>query len=432
MRYQSLLILALLFSYLGCKDSVSNSQDELSNEKNIEAFSWGDASIIQSSNTATTFSTIIGFTYTGSFDIDSLAYTIELKRNNQILNEQEFHVDSVNVETNSDSSSVQIYFYISELLENETYSFDLSLDYNGKEKKIEQKGFYTAEITENEPPKFLELISDEVSPGIRSADLTILVKINDIVPNSVSDFSYSSVLLISTDSIPTQENNVGFDQIAEIGLVNLDRVSNEGISWRSIVSLKPNTKYFYEHKFYYDNELDEYEKQSVSTGIKSFSTKEEELQFGGIVFYDKGDATEGWQYLVAAPGDWYTGNNEFTQYDWGCSGILIDSTLNGYGHGFENTRRIIDADCDYDENDPPAAVYIDNLQLNGYSDWYLPNLEEISGFIGLADELGICCLPILSSNESDSNHVFIRWHELEQVEAVLKSGKHFIHPIRRE
>ena len=284
---------------------------------------------------------------------------------------------------------------------------------------------------ENTEPEFLSLISDEVTPGVRTVDLTIVVDIDDIIPNSVFDYTYSSMLNISNDSIPTQDNNVGFDQIEEIGLVFLDREKKEGISWRSIVSLEPDTEYFYEHIFYYDNELDQYGAQSISTGVNSFRTNQESLEFGGVVFYDKGDTTGGWRYLVAAPGDWYKGDRTFTNYKWGCEGVDVKNTKGGLGYGFENTKRIIESDCVHDSGDPSAGIYISELELNGYSDWYLPNIDEISKFIGLSDELGLCCLPILSSNEVDSNSVLIRWHEFEQVEAIPKSDRNFIHPIRR-
>jgi hypothetical protein len=60
---------------------------------------------------------------------------------------------------------------------------------------------------------------------------------------------------------------------------------------------------------------------------------------------------------------------------WGCQGLPIDGAQNtGVGDGILNTNAII-ATCS-DVN--AAAKICDDLILNGYDDWHLPSLDELS------------------------------------------------------
>ncbi|GAA4324921.1 hypothetical protein [Flaviaesturariibacter amylovorans] len=92
---------------------------------------------------------------------------------------------------------------------------------------------------------------------------------------------------------------------------------------------------------------------------------------GGIVFYDKGAASDGWRYLEAAPQGINFGSSTGAQ--WGCSGTLVSQTQPELGAGPANTARIMAqcaaADC--------AARLCANYQLNGVSGWFLPSSEEL-------------------------------------------------------
>jgi hypothetical protein len=88
---------------------------------------------------------------------------------------------------------------------------------------------------------------------------------------------------------------------------------------------------------------------------------------GGIVFYDKGEFSDGWRYLEAAPNDqsggiqWYNGNN-------------IDITTGtAVGTGKANTEAIIAAQGSGNY----AATLCKNLSINGFSDWFLPSMDEL-------------------------------------------------------
>jgi hypothetical protein len=77
-------------------------------------------------------------------------------------------------------------------------------------------------------------------------------------------------------------------------------------------------------------------------------------------------------YLVSSTSDqhftsWPFGNN------WGCSGTLI-GTSQAIGTGASNTNAIL-AGCPAANT---AARVCDELLLSGYSDWFLPSLNELN------------------------------------------------------
>nr|MDA8410381.1 hypothetical protein [Treponema sp.] len=88
---------------------------------------------------------------------------------------------------------------------------------------------------------------------------------------------------------------------------------------------------------------------------------------GGFIFYDKGEASEGWRYLEAAPRDQSTGIQWY-------NGSYIDiETGTAVGRGKANTESIIAAQGSGNY----AAALCKNLSLNGFSDWFLPSKDEL-------------------------------------------------------
>jgi len=97
---------------------------------------------------------------------------------------------------------------------------------------------------------------------------------------------------------------------------------------------------------------------------------------GGVVFYDKGDYTNGWRYLEAAPVDQDPGGGA----EWGCNGTNIpgaDGTAVGTGQA--NTTSIVNS-C---STAGIAARLCDDLVLNGFSDWFLPSKDELGKMYSL-------------------------------------------------
>jgi len=85
---------------------------------------------------------------------------------------------------------------------------------------------------------------------------------------------------------------------------------------------------------------------------------------GGIVFYNDSNA----HGLVVTPNDL----GPIEGAIWGCEGTVI-GTSSGIGTGATNTSAIV-ARCSIAGT---AARLCSDLVLNGYSDWYLPSIEEL-------------------------------------------------------
>jgi len=84
---------------------------------------------------------------------------------------------------------------------------------------------------------------------------------------------------------------------------------------------------------------------------------------GGIIFYLDSTGNHG---LICSPSD-------LGHAEWGCTGTSISGTGTAIGTGAANTAAII-AGC---ATTGIAARLCDTLVLNGYSDWFLPSLDEM-------------------------------------------------------
>ena len=84
---------------------------------------------------------------------------------------------------------------------------------------------------------------------------------------------------------------------------------------------------------------------------------------GGIIFYDKGNNSGGWQYLEAAPAD-------ITKTQWQSSSTDISGTQDTIGSGKENTRLLI-------RGTVRAAMICEQYSLGGFQDWFLPSKGEL-------------------------------------------------------
>ena len=90
---------------------------------------------------------------------------------------------------------------------------------------------------------------------------------------------------------------------------------------------------------------------------------------GGVIFYLDGNGGG----LIAAPSDQ-------TSAEWGCNGTLITYTELGIGTGYQNTNAILFPSWCISQSSPNsiAADICTNLTLGGYSDWFLPSLDELN------------------------------------------------------
>lgn len=97
----------------------------------------------------------------------------------------------------------------------------------------------------------------------------------------------------------------------------------------------------------------------------TFSTGEH--HGGGIIFYLDDTDKHG---LIAALSNQTSSEN----IAWGCEGTFISGTSNAIGTGQANTTAIVNG-C------PTAGIaarLCDQLELNGFSDWFLPSKDELN------------------------------------------------------
>ena len=91
---------------------------------------------------------------------------------------------------------------------------------------------------------------------------------------------------------------------------------------------------------------------------------------GGIVFYV--DQTGGHGLVVAT--------EDLGQFNWGCLGEFVDGADGtSIGTGYQNTLDIVNYGCTNTAlyGDMMAAQAALDAEINGYSDWYLPSIDEL-------------------------------------------------------
>jgi hypothetical protein len=101
---------------------------------------------------------------------------------------------------------------------------------------------------------------------------------------------------------------------------------------------------------------------------------------GGYVFYDKGEFTNGWRYLEAAPTALTYLNNSY--FKWGCSSNFLTNISTDIGTGLENTNAI-NSVCSLNNIGAYACF---NYSLNNKTDWFLPSLDEAKELFKLKSE----------------------------------------------
>jgi len=111
---------------------------------------------------------------------------------------------------------------------------------------------------------------------------------------------------------------------------------------------------------------------------------------GGLIFYDKGNNSGGWRYLEAAPVDTEKQAAFFIRHTSPHNSYIGSnlSTEQGLGDGKKNTISIVSHLSSIGQWDMSAQV-CEELEFNGYSDWYMPSFMELSLIYGNLHRKGL-------------------------------------------
>jgi len=92
---------------------------------------------------------------------------------------------------------------------------------------------------------------------------------------------------------------------------------------------------------------------------------------GGIVFFDKGNNSDGWRFMEAAPA-----SSEFDA-QWGAWGHDVSGIQLTVGSGRRNTELIVARLVQLGETGRAAQLCV-ALNINGFNDWFLPSRDELN------------------------------------------------------
>ena len=142
---------------------------------------------------------------------------------------------------------------------------------------------------------------------------------------------------------------------------------------------------------------------------------------GGLIFYLDGTNFHG---LIAASGD------QSTSAFWGCAGTTIAGSEGiAVGTGLSNTTAIL-ANC---PTAGIAAKICADLVLGGYSDWYLPSLDELTlmySNLKLSGWGNFAAANYWSSTESSGTNSYLHSFTNGVTGSALKSNSNRVRAIR--
>lgn len=165
-------------------------------------------------------------------------------------------------------------------------------------------------------------------------------------------------IVYSTSPNPTLGSN---KIVIGKGIGTFDTITGLGYKYAHL--LNPNTTYYARAYAVTENNISAYGNEVSFTTLSVGQAG----PGGGIVFFNKGNSTGGWQYLETASSDQSTG------IAWGCDGTSIPTGF-AVGSGEINTSLIV-AGCNEASF---AAKLCNDLVLGGQSDWFLPSRDELN------------------------------------------------------
>ena len=155
---------------------------------------------------------------------------------------------------------------------------------------------------------------------------------------------------------------------------------------------------------------------------------------GGLIFYDKGNNSDGWRYLEAAPKE-----AEF-QAAWSDNSFNVNNndykTRSDIGFGKRNTQAIVERFREVTGNWNTAAQKAHDISCNGFNDWFLPSQTELDQIFGNLKRKNLGDFKnelYWSSTEYDNWRSRGQNFKDGKVEEYSKSGRsiYYVRPIRQ-
>ena len=142
---------------------------------------------------------------------------------------------------------------------------------------------------------------------------------------------------------------------------------------------------------------------------------------GGLIFYDKGSYSDGWRYLEAAPA-----STEWTGKKWGKYGTAVGGTKKAIGTGKNNTTLILAVLNAVPTDSDRAAQLCDELEYSGFSDWFLPSLDELNSMSKNLKAFGVGGFAnnfYWSSSEYEFDGSIFAWYQNFTVDIQICNSK---------
>jgi TolB-like protein len=154
---------------------------------------------------------------------------------------------------------------------------------------------------------------------------------------------------------------------------------------------------------------------------------------GGFIFYDKGNNSDGWRYLEAAPAA-----AEFQAVwqvrDWRRQEVSVEDTQETIGSGKRNTQLIVEKYKHTSGEWDTAAQKVVDLVFNKFDDWFLPSKAELDQMYGNLKRKNL-------GNFKDSNYwsstqdniVYVNSQNFKdgKMEQEYRTSRLYVRPIRQ-
>jgi hypothetical protein len=143
---------------------------------------------------------------------------------------------------------------------------------------------------------------------------------------------------------------------------------------------------------------------------------------GGIIFYDAGAVINGWRYLEASTVSFLA--------EWGPRNVLVGGTGSSIGDGRRNTQRIV-AVLNERGLTLRAAQICADLNMNGFTDWFLPSSRELFEMYLMREIIGGFVIAWhWSSSEGNSYVALARDFRNGNLAEHWKDDTNWFRPIR--